>query len=136
MKTYNFDLQLQLKRVIAEYQSQNEALQHLDKDKSTLLEKFNSYGEHIQKANQEIVEKVKDQFKDKIDKLKEKISDMKDRELQLESEKDREKKFQVEIKNSYEQVMQSMKEDMRKIKEEWERRLSDEELEHQRKLVE
>ena len=37
---------------------------------------------------------------------------------------------------SYDKVINNMKEDMKKIKEEWERKLSDEELENQRKLVE
>ena len=52
----------------------------MEKEKNTLLEKFNSYGEHLQKSNIELIDKVKDQFKDKIDKLKGKIQELKDRE--------------------------------------------------------
>jgi hypothetical protein len=36
----------------------------------------------------------------------------------------------MEIKNNYESLIGNMREDMRRIKEEWEHRLADEELEH------
>ena len=39
------------------------------------------------------------------------------------------------MKVNFEQIMQQMKEDMRRIKEEWENKLHDEELEHQRNMV-
>jgi len=48
---------------------------------------------------------------------------------------EKERKVQLEIKHSFEQVILQMKEDMRKIKEEWERRLAEEDLEHQRSVV-
>ena len=48
----------------------------------------------------------------------------------------REKELQNEQKLQYEQLIRNMKEDMKKIKDEWERRLHEEDLEYQRKLVE
>lgn len=94
------------------------------------MEKFNSYGEHIQKSNKEVVDSIKVQYQDKIALLKSKIKDQHDQMAELEDEVVKERRVQGDIKNHFEQMVGSMREDMRRIKEEWERRLTDEDLEH------
>ena len=55
-----------------------------------LLDKFSTFGDHLQKSNIEAIEKVKEQFKEKLEKYKIKIEEGQEREMQLETERDKE----------------------------------------------
>ncbi|CDW81934.1 UNKNOWN [Stylonychia lemnae] len=135
VKTQNFDMQLQIQRLVQEYQNQQEQKNGLDQEKQELMEKFNNYGEHLQRQQVDQLEKAKQQFQDKLAHYKGKIQDLKDKEEQYAMEIEKERKLQYDLKNNFELIISNMREDMRRIKEEWEHRLQDEELEHQRQIV-
>ena len=113
-----------------------EALNACERDKAQLLERFNSYGEQLQRQQLEMVEDAKLQYKEKLRAFKEALQECKRREQKQVDDLERERRDIGESKRSFEQAAMAMREDMRRIKEEWERRLSDEQLECQRQLVE
>eukprot|EP00347_Sterkiella_histriomuscorum_P016301 403353710 len=114
---------------------QQETSQIFDKEKQDLLEKFNNFGEQLQKQQLQELEKAKQQFQNKLSHYKSKINNLKSKHELYEQELEKERAVQYNLKSSFDSIIQQMKEDMRRIKDEWENRLHDEELEHQRSIV-
>nr|AAB61088.1 unknown [Oxytricha fallax] len=135
VKAQNFEMQLQIQKMISEFQQQQETSQIFDKEKQDLLEKFNNFGEQLQKQQLQELEKAKEQFQNKLSHYKSKINDLKSKHELYEQELEKERAVQYNLKSSFDIIIQQMKEDMRRIKDEWENRLHDEELEHQRHIV-
>ena len=100
------------------------------------MDQFNSYGEQIQKQNIEALENAQNQYKDKLKAYKESAEESLRREHRMSEELENERRKQEELRRQYEQQALAMREDMKRIKDEWERRLSEEQLECQRQVLE
>ena len=102
--------------------------------KAELLEKFNDYGSVVQKECEERIQLNKQRYKEKKEKLVEKIMSQKSKIDQFEQL--RGKDLTVISIGQYEDTIQTLTEDIKKVKQEWENKLYYEDLEFQKKLAE
>ena len=136
LRAVNFECSLRLKQLDEEKKRADDVSRRLEREKEELVEKFNNYGEQLQKTNSESVEGLMGKQKAKRAKLQKKIVELKGVIAKLEDDLVHHKKVISDVKASYESTITGLHEDMKRVKEEWERRVYEQDLECQRKLAE
>ena len=132
----NFELALQLKQLEEELLRVGQSKETIESAKAELFEKFNEYGSVIQKECEDRIETVKQQYKDKKEKLVDKIMSQKARIDDFEVQKRDYISHTESIKTKYEETISTLKEDIKKVKKEWESKLYYQELEYQKRITE
>jgi len=136
LKALNFECSLRMKQMEEEKKRAEEASKKAEKEKEELVEKFNTYGDQLQKSNTETMEAVLAKQKTKREKLQKKIVELKAIIGKLEEDVSQHKKIINDIKTTYERTINQLHEDMKRIKDEWEHKVYEQDLENQRKLAE
>ncbi len=135
-KSVNFECSLRLKQMDEEKKRADEQSKRAEKEKDELVEKFNGYGEQLQKSNAEALETLMAKQKTKRGKLQKKIVELKGVIGKLEDDLSQHKKMLADVKASYEGTITGLHEDMKRVKEEWEHKVYEQDLECQRKVAE
>ena len=136
LKSVNFECGMRMKQLDDEKKRSEQRSKNAEKEKEELLEKFNNYGDQLQKANTETMEKLINKQKAKRTKLQQKIVELKGTIAKLEETIGQHQKILTETKISYEKTITELHEDMKRIKNEWEHRVYEQDLECQRKIAE
>ena len=101
----------------------------LEAERDQMLERFNDYGDELQRRQDEIIDRVKRELRVKVQEVLERAEN---------AEKERDDLIQriEDSKGMQDQQAQQIKEDMQTIKEEWNRRLQTTQIECERQLAE
>ncbi|CAI2377481.1 unnamed protein product [Moneuplotes crassus] len=124
-QTSNFELALQVKQLEEELVRIGQSKETIENAKGELLQKFNQYGSVIQKECEDKILACKNKYKDKKEKLVEKILSQKQKIDQFNHQK-----------GQYEDTISGFKEDIKRVKQEWENKLYYEQLEFEKKISE
>ena len=136
----NFELALQVKSLKDELSLTFRSKETVEDAKNSLLDKFNIFSEQQQKNYDEKLLDLKRKQKEKKEKLFEKILSLKlDSKSQLESSDlyINDQRIQMEdLKSQYEQIISQLQSDMKKIKNEWLRKVKEQSLQFEKDFAE
>lgn len=125
----NFELAIQVKQLEEQLARAGQSKETVDSAKAELLEKFNEYGNVIQKETETKIEQVKKHYYDKISSKKEKLAE-------FQRQKDEYIGRIDSMKSHYEETISTLKHDLKRVKKEWESKLYYQDLEYQKQLTE
>jgi hypothetical protein len=136
LKSINFECSLRLKQMDEEKKRAEEISKRAVEEKDGLVEKFNSYGDQLQKSNAETLEAILIKHKDKQLKFKKKLAEQKELIGKREEEILRQKQMIQGMKEAYDKTITELHEDMKRVKDEWAHKIYDQDIEFQRRLAE
>jgi len=143
LTSVNRDLDTKLQSLEDESRGLNDVLNQTQREKIDLEEKYNSYGNQFkqviqaeQASNLETIESLQAKFKSKSKQFKKKIQDQKEMIDSMDAEIEGHKNKFQEARELYEKSIDSIQEDMKKVRDEWDRKCKDQELEHERYVAE
>ncbi len=136
LKSASLECGLRLKHLDEERRRAEAEAECAVRERDSLVDKFNGYGEQLQKANAETVQSLLGRHKTKRDRLRKKVVELKSVIGGLESELAKQKKTIAEMKSSYEGTVAGLHADMKRVKEEWERRVCEQDQDCQRRVAE
>lgn len=136
-----------LKRQIGKLREENEAmrnvLQTTEAENQAMKEEYMNYSREVehalnsgQKASSETVELLQQKFKGKARQFKKKITEQKAAIEALQQQNKANRHSLDEQKRHYERTLQTLQDDLRKVRDEWQRKCHETELEAQRREAE
>ena len=128
-QTKEFESSLKIKKLMEENKSQNSVVEHYEIERKELLNKYNQHNEEVQKFQSDKIEDIEKQNKEKNNALKKKIVDLKNIISNLEDQLKDEKNNFLNEKNTYSKLINTMQEDLSKVKGEWEKKCKMQEVE-------
>jgi len=108
----------------------------LENEKKQLMDKFGIYSDQVIKANKGTIEKITYKNNEKVIKLKKKISDQKGQLMILTEENQLQKKLFEDSKQSFESTVSKLHLEIVKIKDEYNRKMEENDLNMKRKIAE
>lgn len=135
-QTSNYELALQVKQLEDELMRVGKSKETIESAKAELLQKFNEYGRVIQEECEDKIETLKRSYKEKKEKLVEKIMSQKFKIDDFEHQKREYISHTEHVKLKYEETIDGLKDDIKRVKHEWESKLYYQDLEYQKKITE
>ena len=136
LKSLNFECSLRLKQLNEEKKQAEDNAKKAIQEKDELLEKFNCYGDQLQKSNAETLEAILAKHKEKRIKFQKKIIELKEIISKREEELLQQKKAMQGLKEVYENTITELHEDIKRVRDEWEHKTYEQKIEYQRQLAE
>jgi len=136
IQTQYFEINLKYKKYMEENKNLEALIEHFEKERKEIFDKYNSFNEDLQKNHNEKLENTEKQYKEKYANLKQKIIELKGIISKLEEELNLEKNNALEAKINYSKIITKMQEDMKLIKTEWEKKCKEQTVEYEKFLSE
>jgi hypothetical protein len=136
LQTSLFEANLKYKKFMDENKSLQSIIDHYEKERKDMLDKYSSFNDDLQKSHNEKIEFQEKKNKDKYNTLKKKIIELKGTIFSLEEDIKIEKTNSMNMKINYSKVYTDMQGDMKTIKNEWEKKLREEQLQFEKILSE
>jgi predicted nucleic acid-binding Zn-ribbon protein len=136
LQTNLFETNLKFKKIQDENKSLQSLIDHYEKERKDMLEKYSSFNDDLQKSHNEKLESQEKKNKEKYNTLKKKIVELKSTISNLEEEIKNEKTNSMNMKINYSKLYTDMQNDMKIIKNEWEKKLKEEQIQFEKILSE
>ena len=130
IQTQYFEINLKFKKFQDENKNLESLIEHYEKERKEILDKYNSFNDDLQKSHNEKLENQEKKYKDKYLNLKKKIVELKSIISNLEEELNLEKNNGLDTKINYSKIITKMQEDMKLIKSDYEKIIGDLETKH------
>lgn len=132
LQTQYFEINLKSKKFMDENKNLESLVEHYEKERRELLDKYNNFNEDLQKSHHEKLEIQEKKYKEKYGNLKKKIIELKSIISNLEEELNLEKNNALDTKINYSKIITKMQEDMKLIKTEWEKKCKDQAMDYEK----
>lgn len=136
LQTNLFETNLKFKKIQDENKSLQSLIDHYEKERKDMLDKYSSFNDDLQKSHNERLECQEKKNKEKFNTLKKKIVELKSTISDLEEEIKTEKTNSMNMKINYSKLYTDMQNDMKIIKNEWEKKLKEEQIQFEKILSE
>jgi len=132
IQTHYFEINLKYKKFMDENKNLESLVEHFEKERKEILDKYNSFNEDMHKSHNEKFENAEKKYKEKYGNLKKKIIELKSIISNLEEELNLEKNSALDTKINYSKIITKMQEDMKLIKSEWEKKCKEQTMDYEK----